>query len=299
MKKNSSESSKRWLDENGFFNIYKEKGCVSTEVVRRIKGTTGIKKIGHMGTLDPIATGVLVIGINKGTDFFEYFKIFTKRYRALIILGLKTDTDDITGRKIEEKPFSGITEGMLRETLKKFEGEIEQIPPLYSAVRVDGERAYNLARKGIGFILAPKKVRIYSITLLSFSPPYFEIDVVCGGGTYIRALARDIGEALGTGAALAELERTEVGPFSIKNSVKLEKLLMDPESHFIPLKPGLFPIPHYEVSSRDIERIRNGDINFLKEHIQDESLFGITCGEMLLAVGQKRRGGIVFINLIK
>lgn len=289
---------KQQLDENGFFNIYKERGWLSTGVLNEIKKSISVRKIGHMGTLDPMAVGVLVVGINKGAEFFEYFKFMDKKYVAIILLGLKTDTDDITGKKIEEKPFSHITESDIHRVLKKYEGEIEQYPPQFSALKVDGKRAYSLARERMEFNLKPRRVFVRYIKPLSISLPYLKVEILCGSGTYIRALARDIGYSLGTCATLAELERTEVGPFSIKESKRLKELFENSISNLIPLKPHIFPFPHYEVESNEVEKVKNGDINFLRGRIENGP-FCITYKGTLLGVGHKGNGGIMFTNLIK
>ncbi len=298
MKEKFLKNSKLRLDEDGFFNIYKEKWWLSTEVINELKRFISVKKIGHMGTLDPIASGVLVVGINKATGFFEYFKFLEKRYVALVLLGLKTDMDDISGNKIEERPVSYLSEEDIIKALKKYEGEIEQVPPQFSALKIGGKRAYSLAREGIAFSLKPRKVFIRKINLISISIPYIKIEILCGAGTYIRALARDIGDSLGTGGALANLERIEVGPFLVKDSKKLKEILENPLAQIIPLKPHLFPFPHYEVETQEIEKIKNGDINFLKDGIKNGP-FCIICKENFLGVGYKGKNRIMFTNLIK
>jgi len=298
MKERFLKGSKLLLNENGFFNIYKEKGWTSTDVLNELKKFLRIKKIGHMGTLDPIACGVLVVGVNRATEFFEYFKFMDKRYIAVIMLGLKTDTDDITGTKIEEREFSHVKEEDIQMVLRKYEGEIEQIPPQFSALRVGGKRAYSLAREGAAFNLKPRRVFIRYIKLLSISLPFIKLEILCGSGTYIRALARDIGDSLGTGGTLAELERTDVGCFSIGDSKKLGEIVENPFLHFIPLSPGIFPFPHHMIEAEEVEKVKNGDIKFLKGRI-DDGPFCIVFKESILGVGYKGKGGIMFSNLIK
>jgi tRNA pseudouridine55 synthase len=298
MKERFLKGSKPQLNEGGFFNIYKEKGWTSTDILNELKKFICVKKIGHMGTLDPMASGVLVVGVNRATEIFEYFKFMDKRYIAVIMLGLKTDTDDITGTKIEERQFSHIKEEDVKSVLKKYEGEIEQIPPQFSALRVGGKRAYSLAREGVAFNLKPRRVFIRYIKLLSISLPFIKVEILCGSGTYIRALARDIGDALGTCGTLAELERTDVGLFSIRDSKKLEEIAENPFLYFIPLSPRIFPFPRHEIETEEVEKVKNGDIKFLKGRI-DDGPFCITFKERILGVGHKGKGGIMFSNLIK
>jgi len=298
MKRNFLKCSRWQCNENGFFNVYKEKGWTSTQVLNQLKKFIDVRKAGHMGTLDPMASGVLVIGVNRATEFFEYFKFVEKKYVAVIMLGVKTDTDDITGTRIEEKPFSHVREEDIQMVLRKYEGEIEQIPPQFSALRVGGKRAYSLARKGIEFSLKPRKVFIRYIKLLSVDLPFIKVEILCGSGTYIRAIARDVGDALGTCGTLAELERVEFGPFSVKESKKLQEIIENPPSHFLPVKPYILPFPHYEIKAEEVEKLKNGDINFLKGRIEDGP-FCIIFKDSFLAIGYKNKGGIMFSNLIK
>jgi tRNA pseudouridine55 synthase len=298
MKGSFSKGSRWQCNENGFFNVYKEKGWTSTGVLNELKKFIDVRKIGHMGTLDPMASGVLVVAVNRATEFFEYFKFMDKKYVAVIMLGVKTDTDDITGNKIEEKPFSHVKEEDIQLVLKKYEGEIEQLPPRFSALRVSGKRAYSLAREGIEFSLKPRRVFVRYVKLLSIDLPFIKVEILCGSGTYIRAIARDVGAALGTCGTLAELERIEFGPFTVKDSRKLQEIVENPSFHFLPVKPHIFPFPHYEIRAEEVEKLKNGDINFLKGKIEDGP-FCITFKDDFLAIGYKNKGGIMFSNLIK
>lgn len=179
-------------------------------------------KVGHAGTLDPLATGVLIICTGKATKRIEELQHHTKEYEADLMLGATTPSYDKEHPVDATYPYEHITEEMFVEALKQFTGTIAQRPPLYSACKVDGERAYNLARQGSEMELAPKQVTIEKIELLSFAPPQATIRVVCGKGTYIRSLARDIGEALGSGAYLTRLTRTRVGEHRIEDCIKPE-----------------------------------------------------------------------------
>ncbi len=179
-------------------------------------------KVGHAGTLDPLATGVLIICTGKATKRIEELQLHTKEYEADLMLGATTASYDKEEPVNATYPYEHITEEKFAEVLKQFTGTIAQRPPLFSACKVDGERAYNLARQGSEMQLAPKQVTIEELELLSFEPPKATIRVVCGKGTYIRSLARDIGEALGSGAYLTRLTRTRVGEHRIENCIKPE-----------------------------------------------------------------------------
>lgn len=190
-----------------------------------IKRKLGVKKfkIGHAGTLDPLATGVLIVCTGKATKRIEEFQYQTKEYVATLRLGATTPSFDLEQEIDAEYPTEHITREMVEETLKSFIGEIQQIPPVYSAVKVNGKRAYDYARKGNEVELKPKLLVIDEIELLDCQLPYITIRVVCSKGTYIRALARDIGIALKSGAHLTSLRRTRVGEFRVENCISLEQ----------------------------------------------------------------------------
>lgn len=190
-----------------------------------IKRRLGVKKfkIGHAGTLDPLATGVLIVCTGKATKRIEEFQYQTKEYVATLRLGATTPSFDLEQEIDAEYPTEHITREMVEETLKTFLGEIQQIPPVYSAVKVNGKRAYDYARKGNEVELKPKLLVIDEIELLDCQLPYITIRVVCSKGTYIRALARDIGTALNSGAHLTSLRRTRVGDVTVENCISLEQ----------------------------------------------------------------------------
>lgn len=190
-----------------------------------IKRKLGVKKfkIGHAGTLDPLATGVLIVCTGKATKRIEEFQYQTKEYVATLRLGATTPSFDLEQEIDAEYPTEHVTREMVEETLKSFLGEIQQIPPVYSAVKVNGKRAYDYARKGNEVELKPKLLVIDEIELLDCQLPYITIRVVCSKGTYIRALARDIGVALKSGAHLTSLRRTRVGEFKVENCISLEQ----------------------------------------------------------------------------
>lgn len=214
--------------KEGIFAVYKPKGPTSNDVLNQLRRRTGIKKIGHAGTLDPLASGVLVVGIGReATKQLGRIVKKEKEYLAKIKLGETSTTDDEEGEKTKTLPFLHTPVGQngkgrvtspnleeIREVVAKFEGRILQNPPIYSAVKVSGKEAYKLARQGKIPQLEPRKVEIKEIEILKYEWPYLELRVVTGPGVYIRALARDLGQALKTGGYLAELERTRVGDFT-------------------------------------------------------------------------------------
>ena len=181
-----------------------------------------VKKVGHAGTLDPFATGVLLICTGKATKRVSEFMDAEKEYRGTIQLGVQTDTDDITGLVIETNDFSEITPGMVQDVCRRFEGTIPQIPPMYSARKFEGKRLYQIARQGKVVQRRPTNVTISALTILDYKPPFLTINVVCNKGTYIRALARDIGNELGCKGCLHSLTRTRIGDYRIEESMTLD-----------------------------------------------------------------------------
>jgi len=212
-------------EKGGFILINKPAGITSHDVVDKLREITKIKRIGHAGTLDPFATGLLILGIGRGfTKKLSAFQKKDKEYIATLRLGAESDTFDREG-KIVEKKIEKIPERKeIEEVLKNFLGEIEQIPPAFSAKKIKGKKLYELARKGIKVEPKPQKVKIYEISILEYKFPYLKIKVKCSSGTYIRSLANDIGKKLGCGAYVEELKRTKIGEFSLKSAVEFSKL---------------------------------------------------------------------------
>jgi len=209
-----------------FLLINKPKGITSHDVVNKIRKFTGIKKVGHAGTLDPNATGLLIIGIKRQSTkkLGAISKNTTKTYEAEILLGEERTTDDVEGKVVNRNTNIKPSKKEVIKVLKKFTGELIQKPPIYSAIKVDGKKSYNLARKGKKVKLKPRKVIVYSIKLLAYKYPTLSIECKVSSGTYIRALARDIGKSLKTFAYLKNLKRTKIGKYSIKNAVNLESV---------------------------------------------------------------------------
>lgn len=204
--------------------IDKPAGITSHDVVSRVRRILGTRKVGHTGTLDPFATGVLPVAVNDGTKAIPYLDEGIKCYEALLQLGVATDTLDMTGKILRECDCSSVSAQQLLEVFKSFTGPILQIPPMYSAIKQDGQPLYKLARMGQEVERAPRPVEIHSIELLSFALPFVSVRVTCSRGTYVRTLADDIGAMMGCGAALKELRRTASGPFGIGAAHTVEDL---------------------------------------------------------------------------
>ena len=208
---------------DGILNINKLQGTTSFSTVRRLKQLTGERHIGHAGTLDPAATGVLPVCLGQGTRVIEFLMKATKTYQAQIELGVATDTYDATGKITKYGDYSGITQGQLEATLNTFIGQVSQTPPMYSAVKYHGRRLYQLARAGITVERKSRLVHIYHIEPLEWQPPVATINIECGKGTYIRSLAHDLGQSLSCGAHLKSLVRLKYGPFHISDAISLPR----------------------------------------------------------------------------
>ena len=208
---------------DGIINVYKEKGFTSHDVVAKMRGILGQRKIGHTGTLDPAAEGVLPVCAGKGTKLCDMLTDETKTYEALLHLGIATDTQDMSGTVTAEAPVT-VTEEEVRDCIASFVGEQQQVPPMYSAVKVNGKKLYELAREGKTVERKSRKVTIYQIHIKEIQLPRVRMEVTCSKGTYIRTLCHDIGNLLGTGGCMEELTRTKVGRFELKDSLKLEEL---------------------------------------------------------------------------
>ncbi|MDI6858667.1 MAG: tRNA pseudouridine(55) synthase TruB [Dehalococcoidia bacterium] len=212
------------MSADGILNVYKPPGWTSFDVVRVVRRRTRARRVGHAGTLDPTAEGVLPVCIGRATRIVEYLLDAGKRYRARIRLGIVTDTYDGEGEVVRTGDPSGVTRQMVEDVLPSFAGEISQIPPAFSAVKHEGTPLYRLGRSGKPAQAQPRQVRVYSISLLAFEPPIVTIEVESGRGVYLRTLAFDLGERLGCGAHLEHLVRLAVGPFEARCSITMGEL---------------------------------------------------------------------------
>ena len=251
------------ITQFGFFNVDKPSGIVSSTVVNKLKWLTGVP-CGHMGTLDPLASGVLPVGVGNAARLFDYFLEKKKEYIAEFTFGVDSDTLDSTGVLVTGGRIPD--EDEIAQVLPTLLGDIMQIPPKYSAKNVNGKRGYELARAGIEFELTPKQVRIESLELLGKSQEQsdtFRVKIVCGGGTYIRSIGRDVAEMLGTHAVMSSLWRTQRGVFTTDNAIPLEWFLRDDitpeelEEKIIPTDRVL-PYPVLQLSGNGWQRVYNG-----------------------------------------
>ncbi|MDD5016174.1 MAG: tRNA pseudouridine(55) synthase TruB, partial [Atribacterota bacterium] len=213
---------------NGILNIFKPKGISSYQTVKEVRNILGISKAGHTGTLDPSASGVLLICVGQATKIAEFLVGMKKHYQGEMILGISTDSQDSEGKIIRKRKVNdSISEKVIKDIFSKYKGTISQVPPMFSANHYQGERLYRLARKGIEVERRPKKVKIYQLDLINFNQntnPMIKFEVICSKGTYIRTLCNDIGDELGCGAHLSNLIRKKIGHFNIEDSLNLEEL---------------------------------------------------------------------------
>jgi tRNA pseudouridine55 synthase len=243
----------------GVLNVNKPVGPTSRDVVDRVSRLVQPSKVGHAGTLDPLASGVLVICVGQATRLTRYVQQMPKTYRAAYLLGQRSETDDVEGELV---PVSGAIEPpreTLDQVLTRFIGDIQQRPPTHSAIKLAGRRAYKLTRRGIEIELQPRAVTIHSILVRRYRYPQLELDVECGSGTYIRALGRDIGEALGTGAVMTALDRTAIGEFHVDDAVSPDDLTADTLArHLQPALVAVGNLPRIALSEAQVIEARDG-----------------------------------------
>jgi len=212
---------------SGVLVVDKDAGPTSFDVVAIVRSRLGVRRVGHAGTLDPAASGVLPILISEATKLMPYLADQDKEYLVTLRLGVRTDTQDLTGRVLGESPVS-VTRDQLDRAVRKFAGAIRQVPPMYSALHRGGRRLYELAREGVEVEREARQVMVHAITVETFTPPAVTLRIVCGKGTYVRTLAADLGDALGCGAAVAHLIRLRVGPFVREAAVPLVEVRTSP-----------------------------------------------------------------------
>jgi tRNA pseudouridine55 synthase len=275
---------------SGVLVVDKPVGMTSHDVVQAIRTGTGIRRAGHTGTLDPRASGVLVILIGPAVRLSEYVSASDKRYQAVIRLGASTDTYDADGRFTQQSnaPIN-VTEQQFEQTLKKFIGEIEQTPPPYSAVKVQGRRAYDMARQGEDMDLAPRKITVHHLEVLEWAPPEVVVDVHCSSGTYVRSLANDMGNALGCGAYLVGLRRTKSGRFSLRDATPLRKLQEAFQAgnwyqYLIPAAEALADWPAIELDPDEVESIKHGHRVAVRQEEPKNRVRGVSMAGELVAL---------------
>ena len=244
---------------DGIVIVDKPQGWTSQDVVSKLRGVLKTRRIGHGGTLDPMATGVLPVFVGRGTRAVEFFEHAEKTYETLLRLGMTTDTEDITGTVLTEQE-AFVTGAQLEAVLAKFRGEIQQIPPMYSAIKINGQKLYDLARKGREVERQPRTVTIHELTLLGMEAEGIRLRVRCSKGTYIRTLCKDIGQALGCGGCMAQLRRVTAGEYTIEKAVPLQTLIdsEDPESYLLPVDSMFAAYPAVTLTEKQEKCCRNG-----------------------------------------
>jgi len=282
---------------SGALVVDKPVGMTSHDVVQVIRNGTGLRRAGHTGTLDPRASGVLVILVGPAVRLSEYVSASDKRYQAIIRLGGTTDTFDADGKFTPSTDPSNITEAQFEEALQTFVGEIEQTPPPYSAVKVQGRKAYEMARKGEEVDLEPRKITVHHLEVLEWTPPEVVIDVHCSSGTYVRSLANDLGKKLGCGAYLVGLRRTKSGRFTLRDSVPLRRLQEaftagNWYQYLIPAAEALGDWPAVELNPDEVEGVRHGhrvkakDADTVNEKVRGVSTQGELVALMIKMVNE-------------
>ena len=244
-------------------------------MVAKVRRLAGQKRVGHAGTLDPLAEGVLPVLLGRATRLAEVIQSGRKTYRAVVSLGSATETDDAEGAVIAREPIPPLDEPRLERVLSRFRGEIEQVPPKYSALKVGGQRAYAVARRGDAVDLAPRTITVDDIRLLEWTPTQLTIEVTCSKGTYIRALARDIAVALGTVGHMSALLRTRVGPFMLEDAVTIDALAARSLADaLLPANRALPDAPIVRVAAvEEARRLANGQALPLEQNLRDETVW--------------------------
>ena len=245
---------------NGIVIIDKPEGWTSQDVISKLRGVLHTRRIGHGGTLDPMATGVLPVFVGRGTRAVEFFEHAEKTYEAVLHLGITTDTEDITGTVLTKMNVS-VPRSIFEATLEQFRGEIQQIPPMYSALKINGQKLCDLARKGKEVERKPRTVTIHQLECLAFDGTFARLRVNCSKGTYIRTLCKDIGEALGCGGCMESLRRVTAGSYTIDEAVQLQTFLdaADLESYLRPVDSMFTAYPAVTLTPKQETRCRNGN----------------------------------------
>ena len=274
----------------GLLVVDKEVGLTSHDVVQHVRRVYGTRQVGHAGTLDPVASGVLVLLVGSATRIAQYLQEDDKEYHLSMLLGLETDTQDITGAEVSRTDASSVTRGAFDLAVDRFRGTFMQVPPSYSAVKRNGQPLYRLARKGLPAEADPRRVTIYSMEAGSFDPPRAALRVVCSKGTYMRTLCHDIGRDLGVGGCMESLVRVRSGAFRLKDAVRLEELKshQEPSALLQPAATGL-PFPSVELPEPDMDRLMSGG-TVQWPHNKVSGMLSVVSGKWLLALAESVPG---------
>lgn len=285
----------------GIINLYKPKGISSFGAVAAVRKLTGIKKVGHTGTLDPMASGILPICIGSGTKFSDYIMAGEKTYIADLKLGITTDTYDMEGKVLSSAEVNaGIDE--IANVILSFIGVQNQLPPMFSAIKKDGIKLYDLARQGIEIERELRKIEIFNIEILDISLPYVKLSVNCSKGTYIRSLCKDIGEKIGCGGIMSSLERTENGFFKIEDSINLQDLNKDNINDYIrPIDSALINYPPLDFDTKYKKLLLNGvsiDNDNLINQLIDKEVYRVYIEGSFIGLGKKELNYFKMIRLL-
>ena len=243
----------------GILNLYKPAGLTSRAAIDRLKRLVLPERAGHAGTLDPLATGVLVVCVGQATRLVQYVQQMPKTYRAAFQFGCHSETDDIEGEVIPLADAPVPSRHAIDDVLPRFIGGIEQRPPAHSAIKLAGRRAYDLARRGVAVDLPPRTVTIHSITVEHYEYPEIDLEIECGSGTYVRSLGRDLGQALGTAAVMSKLERTAVGAFKAAHGLQLDTLSLDIiQQNLQPISAAVGNLQTVTLTAAQLLEFRNG-----------------------------------------
>lgn len=290
---------------NGVINIYKNTGMTSFDVVAMVRRVAKMKKVGHTGTLDPAASGVLPVCLGKATKIIDYIMENKKVYRVCLKLGMVTDTYDLEGEVLREKDASHITKDEILNCINSFVGTIDQVPPMYSALKQNGVRLYELARQGIEVHREARKVTIYSIENIKIeSNDNIQMDVCCSKGTYIRSLCYDIGEKLNVGATMTALERIQNGPFTKEEAINIEDLTEELlEKHIISIEKALDSFEKITVNEKFGKLLRNGvkvfDNRMYSEEVEFNKLYRVyEDNGVFLGLGKRDEKGFKLEKLL-
>ncbi|MBI6058293.1 tRNA pseudouridine(55) synthase TruB [Clostridium perfringens] len=290
---------------NGVINIYKNTGMTSFDVVAMVRRVAKMKKVGHTGTLDPAASGVLPVCLGKATKIIDYIMENKKVYRVNLKLGMITDTYDLEGEVLREKDASHITKDEILNCINSFVGTIDQVPPMYSALKQNGVRLYELARQGIEVHREARKVTIYSIENIKIeSNDNIQMDVCCSKGTYIRSLCYDIGEKLNVGATMTALERIQNGPFTKEEAINIEDLTEELlEKHIISIEKALDSFEKITVNEKFGKLLRNGvkvfDNRMYSEEVEFNKLYRVyEDNGVFLGLGKRDEKGFKLEKLL-
>ncbi|WP_315114856.1 tRNA pseudouridine(55) synthase TruB [uncultured Clostridium sp.] len=286
---------------NGILNIFKPSGITSFDVVRMVKRAANTKKVGHTGTLDPMASGVLPICLGNATKIVDYIMNESKIYKSTLKLGVVTDTYDKEGKILKEETVN-LESKIVEECIKSFQGSIEQVPPMYSALKVNGKRLYQLAREGIEVERKARKINIYSIDILNIDLPYVTFQVHCSKGTYIRSLCYDIGEKLGVGASMWELERVKTSIFNIKDALHIDNLNSENiNEYLVPIDEALSKYESITIEEVYEKLLVNGVLikdKRIMGSIEKDVILRVYSGNKFIGLGRRSDEGFKILKLL-